>query len=333
MFKKRGFDNPREVRFQDYPETGTIESRLKFLVNYAVLAPSTHNTQPWLFRILDHTVEIHADRSRALPVLDPEDRSLTISCGSCVALMEAALSVYGFEWTTSLMPDLSNPDLVARITVRGEGESVPVDRDLARAILSRSTIRRGFMNLPLPRTFLDAFDTGLNQSGDAFYPINDPETERMILEQTCLTEEDMEQDIRFRRENESWAHPMRARSRDGVPEQSGKTTSVAACWSSELAGTEATRLAALCVATNTPLAWLTAGMTLMQVLLQASQLGVNAALINIPHEAEQLAAVISRLIPCSGMPALLMRFGRPARKLVTQRRPLVDVMLHPGFNR
>lgn len=333
MIKKRGLDNPREVRFQDYPDDATIESRLKFLVNYAVLAPSTHNTQPWLFRVLNHTVEIHADRSRALPVLDPEDRCLTISCGSCIALMESALSVFGFKWTTTLMPDFSNPDLLARITVRGEADKADVDTELARAIVSRSTIRRGFMNLPLPKAFLDSFDSDRDNSADTLCAIHDEEAERLILQQTCSMEEDMEQDIHFRRESESWTHPIRSRSRDGIPEKPGMSTPITVCWSDQDAGTDTTRLSALCVVSNTPLAWLSAGMTLMQALIEASRFGVNAAMINIPSEAKHLADVVSRLTSCNGIPVLLVRFGRPGRKVITQRRPLVDVMLHPGFSR
>jgi nitroreductase len=34
-----------------FPEQSSPAEKLKFLLQYAVLAPSSHNTQPWLFRI------------------------------------------------------------------------------------------------------------------------------------------------------------------------------------------------------------------------------------------------------------------------------------------
>ena len=46
------------------------------------LAPSTHNTQPWLFRVRGSTLDLYADRSRVQPVVDPDQRELTISCGA-----------------------------------------------------------------------------------------------------------------------------------------------------------------------------------------------------------------------------------------------------------
>jgi nitroreductase len=65
-----------------FPKEGTRNEQLKFLLNYAILAPSSHNTQPWLFKIVDdNMIELYADRTLALAVVDPEDRALTISCG------------------------------------------------------------------------------------------------------------------------------------------------------------------------------------------------------------------------------------------------------------
>ena len=41
-----------------------------FMVEYAIKAPSGHNTQPWLFRINENNIEIHPNFDRALPVVD-----------------------------------------------------------------------------------------------------------------------------------------------------------------------------------------------------------------------------------------------------------------------
>ena len=63
-----------------FPREGSYVYKLTFLLKYAILAPSSHNTQPWLFKIVDNNViEVYADRTRALPVVDPEDRALTLS--------------------------------------------------------------------------------------------------------------------------------------------------------------------------------------------------------------------------------------------------------------
>jgi hypothetical protein len=68
---------------------------LKFFLRYAILAPSIHNTQPWSFRIENNnTIELYADRKRALPVLDPIGRELTISCGIVLGYLQITISIY-----------------------------------------------------------------------------------------------------------------------------------------------------------------------------------------------------------------------------------------------
>ncbi|HET8797964.1 MAG TPA: nitroreductase, partial [Thermoanaerobaculia bacterium] len=69
----------------------------EFLLRYAVLAPSGHNTQPWAFRAAGETVEVFADYSRRLPVADPHDRELMISIGAAIANLRIAAAHFGFD--------------------------------------------------------------------------------------------------------------------------------------------------------------------------------------------------------------------------------------------
>ena len=93
----------REPEFQawnasesQFPKEGTKTEQLKFLLNYAILAPSSHNTQPWLFKIVgDKIVELYADRTRALALVDPVDRALTISCGAALSHLLIAIRHFG----------------------------------------------------------------------------------------------------------------------------------------------------------------------------------------------------------------------------------------------
>jgi hypothetical protein len=69
--------------------------KIKLLLKYIILAPPSHNTQPWIFKILnDNIIEVYADRTRALPVVDPQDKELIISCG--VALNHSQIAIKHF---------------------------------------------------------------------------------------------------------------------------------------------------------------------------------------------------------------------------------------------
>jgi hypothetical protein len=69
------------VSESQFPKDGTKTEQLKFLLNYAILAPSSHNTQPWLFKIIDdNIIELYAARSCGLSTFFI---CTCCGCGSC----------------------------------------------------------------------------------------------------------------------------------------------------------------------------------------------------------------------------------------------------------
>ena len=52
-----------------FPTAGSLADKARFAVGYAILAPSSHNTQPWKFAIIGDELLLMADRSRSLPVV------------------------------------------------------------------------------------------------------------------------------------------------------------------------------------------------------------------------------------------------------------------------
>jgi hypothetical protein len=65
-------------------------------VELAVMAPSSHNTQPWSFRLQWDGLEVMLDRSRVLPVTDPAAREMIISCGAALQNIPIALRHWGY---------------------------------------------------------------------------------------------------------------------------------------------------------------------------------------------------------------------------------------------
>lgn len=59
VFVKTDIWNVQETEF---PATGTLEEQLKFVLNYAILVPSSDNTQPWLFKIDSGVIYLYVDR-------------------------------------------------------------------------------------------------------------------------------------------------------------------------------------------------------------------------------------------------------------------------------
>lgn len=137
-----------------------VSDKLKFFLNYAILAPSGHNTQPWAFRISvdDNTIRLYADRTRALPVVDPDDRELTISCGSALFNLQLAISYFGYRFETSLLPQQqkgeeegsNHDDLLATVRVIDINKKPEKTKD--------EGIKRLFKSITMRRTNRFRFD-------------------------------------------------------------------------------------------------------------------------------------------------------------------------------
>jgi hypothetical protein len=96
------------------------KAQFERLLQAATLAPSSHNTQPWLFRCVGaYRIRLHADRRRALPVNDPDDRELTISCG-CALMNIRFAAAEGLGCDVTVLPSDVDEDLLAEVRLRPE---------------------------------------------------------------------------------------------------------------------------------------------------------------------------------------------------------------------
>ena len=108
-------DNPWGIGAADFPEEGTPREQLTFLVRWAVLAPSSHNSQPWRFSIRDEEIWIFADKSKWLKVADADERELHISLGCALENLQIAAQYFGYAPTVTYFPDGTDPHCIAAI--------------------------------------------------------------------------------------------------------------------------------------------------------------------------------------------------------------------------
>jgi len=83
------------VNENDFPKNGEMDKKLKFLIRYAILAPSGHNSQPWRFLINNSSIEIWPEYERRRSAVDPDDRELYISLGCATKNLEVAANYFG----------------------------------------------------------------------------------------------------------------------------------------------------------------------------------------------------------------------------------------------
>ncbi|HYF27476.1 MAG TPA: hypothetical protein VD931_17155 [Baekduia sp.] len=303
------------------------------LVAAAVLAPSSHNTQPWRFRVTGERLELWADRRRRLPVNDPDDRELTISCGAALLNARVAARHAGRELAVTLLPDAGEPDLLARATL-GREIAAGVE-PLRAAIADRRTHRARFLDEPVDAGIVRRLEDAAATEG-AWLEVLDEDRRGRLAELVAAGDQHQFADARWRRELASWMHPRRAgdglvfpgavvpvtrfviRHLDVGSGTAGRDAKLAA-------GSPV--LALLATHRDDPRSWLRAGQALQRLLLTAAASGLQASFLNQPVQVADLRPQACALLDTQGVAHLVLRLGRPAKRLApAPRRPVHDVL-------
>jgi nitroreductase len=315
---------------------------LRFALGEAVRAPSSHNSQPWKFRVAGCAVEVWADRTRQLPVVDPDGREMIISCGAAVEHLCIALAHHGVRTEVETCIE---GDRLARVRMVEHGEPTDDDHALYGAIANRHTNRGPFARRAVPREVIVQLRDAAEIDGVWLAPMQDHERRHELA--TLIAEADREQwaNPAFRKELAAWVRPNHAREPDGMPGYAiGIESDLLArlgpivvrtfdrgdgeaARDSELAE-GAPLLAVLGSAHDEPKSWLFAGRALSRVLLRATTLGLSASFLNQPIEVPSLRAAVSAIVGIDGAAQLILRLGYgdpPAH--VTPRRAVEDVLL------
>lgn len=143
--------DPWAVAAGDYPKDGSWQDRLRFLIRYAVVAPSSHNTQPWRFRVAADRIDVFIDERRWLRIADADQRELHISVGCALENLFVAAEHFGLGHATDYLPDSANPMHAATIRFRPEGQPSPErPARLFPMILVRHTNHGEYDGRPIP---------------------------------------------------------------------------------------------------------------------------------------------------------------------------------------
>lgn len=306
------------------------------LVARAVLAPSSHNTQPWVFRAAPgDTLELLADRSRALAVNDPHDRELTISCGCALFNLRVAAAAHRIAIDVARLPDAGEPDLLARLRPTG-GVIDPSLPTLDEAIAHRRTWRRRFTATVVSAEVIATLADVAATEG-AWLSVLASDSARAEAAALVAEGDRLQWDNpSWRRELAAWMHPRRRGDGLSLPALAAPLAQAVvrsfdmgrgvAAKDSELAS-ESPLLAVVGTRGDGPADWLAAGEALQRVLLTACRAGLQASYLNQPVQMASLRTRLQRLADTPGTPQLLLRLGYADGELPpAPRRLLEDVI-------
>jgi nitroreductase len=334
---------PWSIDEADFPAAGTPAGKLEFLLGYAVLAPSSHNTQPWRFHVCGNAVAVYADRTRALRIVDPRDRELLISCGAALFHLRLALRRFGYADQVELFPDRDDPDHVATVRLGGECEPSVEDLRLFESITTRHTHRGDFARREVPAGVVEGLMDAAEAEGAWVASITDRSQRSALADLARQGDQVQFADPDFRAELATWIRPNGSGEHDGMPgfafgipdivspfaSSAVSALNLGAVWGgrSRQAVENAPVLAVLGTERNGPSAWVGAGQALARMLLHARAEGVYASFLNQPCEVPLLRLRLRDLLGTEGWPQLLLRLGYPRGEPRPTPRRAVDEVL------
>ncbi|MCA1958040.1 MAG: hypothetical protein LDL14_05870 [Nitrospira sp.] len=179
------------------------------LIQKAALAPSSHNTQPWIFRVSNTIIGLLADRTRALPVNDPDDRELTISCGCALMNLRIAAAGFGYCPQVETLPDSKEPDLLARVTITRASDSPVPEEALLGFIEKRRTYRKRFVSRDVDSVTVGHLVEAARTEGAWLRPLSTEEARQQAARLVAEGDAIQWANPSWRRELAAWMHPRR----------------------------------------------------------------------------------------------------------------------------
>jgi hypothetical protein len=288
----------------------------------ATLAPSVHNTQPWRFTLGPGTLEVFADWTRQLRLLDPRGRQMLISCGCAVFNARVSIAAAGYTARVEPFPDPARPTLVARLTVtEARADDLPIG-ELDGLIEARHSNRGAFADEPVPDEVIAALVEAARAERVELFPIIKPEHRAATARLTAAANGLEQEDPRYRAELQAWtsADPGRL---DGLAQ--------ATRWpplDSDVGGHAGANDGLLVLGSHhdTPLAWLGVGQALEHVLLEVTRRGYAATPLTQLIEVAATNRPFRKALGLAMHPQLLVRIGRARSTGGSRRRRLADML-------
>jgi hypothetical protein len=314
----------------------------------AIRAPSIHNTQPWRWRLDDDGLVLLADRERQLRVADPDGHSMMLSCGAALCLTEVGLRATGHDIETTVLPDRSEPDVLARFRTIGRGDAAESDVTLAEVALRRRSDRRPFSRDTVTP---DELDTVQRAGSDDHAWVDCPtsEDQRVTLAVAVSWADQIQKhDEALREEMGRWIHDPDVHGEpEGVSVESFPHTSddeprridvpvrdfeegVTGRQLIERDVIEKPLIAVVLTEFDNPRDHLAAGHSMMRLMLRAELLGLSTCPLSQAVDFAAFRTRVQGLMNWVGYPQMMLRVGHPiapkSQLAVTPRRPVSAVL-------
>lgn len=314
---------------------------MRSLVRYATLAPSSHNTQCWKFRLGERSVTIIPDLERRCPAVDPDNHHVFVSLG-CAAenLIQAALAM-GYIGRVTFIGGASDAVEI------GLEPTKKVSSAMFGAITTRQSTRAEFDGKPLSNAELRLLEKAGTGNRVQVLLLTEKHIMEKVLEYVIQGNSAQMRDPAFVTELKAWIRfndVEAVRTGDGLFSRCSGNPTVPHWLGSRLFSMFFTEkaenekyerhirssagIAVFVSEASDKSSWVEAGRAFERFALQAAAMGVRTAFVNQPVEVSALRPHFARFLGISnGRPDLIVRFGRGPVMPQSLRRPVESVLV------
>jgi len=321
-------------------ELGNAKQDYVHLVRYATLAASSHNTQPWQFKLKPGGIAICADLSRRCPEVDPDDHHLYASLGCAAENLLLAAQAAGLKGHYSYDASASSVQVDLE-------EASPFRSALFEAIPKRQCTRTEYDGTSLSHDQLRLLEEAGRGDGVSIMLLTDSAQKEQVAEYVAEGNAAQFGDPRWAEEMRKWIRfnaRSAVRTGDGlygavlgipnVPGWIGKLLMPVAV-SAERQNQKDLRhirssavIAVLFSEHDDPQHWIEAGRSYERLSLQATASDLRTAFINQPVEVRALRAQFAGFLGIGNRrPDLIVRIGRGPETPRSLRRPVEQVLV------
>jgi hypothetical protein len=332
----------------DYPTSGEMEEKLKFLLRYAVLAPSGPNNQPWKLAIDGNEVAVMVDFERILPDVEPTNRTTYMSMGCLLTNLLLAAEHFKMGYEVELFPDGVEAETIAVVKFGGGAAASPkFPPNLFDEITERHTNRGAYDDRPIEAEKIEEMKKAVGNGGFRLDVITDPEGRAQMAEVLGESHRIQLGNKAFRKDLARWIRANNEDAWDGLPGYAfgysdfesyfGKFIFGAFDTSSSRARKEMALMKAspavgiLSTDAEDKRIWVESGMRFEKLFLTATKLGVRFDLFSQPVAINGLRQKMTEILGVE-YPQILIRMGYAPPVKHTPRRT-ADMVLASSASR
>ncbi len=320
--------------------TSDRTSRLRELVRCATLAPSSHNTQCWKFRLRENRIDIEPDLSRRTPVVDPDDHHLFVSLGCATENLAHAALAQGLQANATFEPSGAGAISVGLEPTRA------LESPLFKAIAERQCTRGDYDGKPLAAEELRRLEQAGTGKGVRVILLTQRQDLEKVLEYVVAGNTAQMNDPAFMAELEAWirfSHTESVETGDGLFSGASGTPAMPRWLGSRMMSLfftpkseneryarqvrNSAGIAVFVSDAGDKAHWVEAGRSYERFALQATALGIRNAFLNQPVEVGSARPQFAAALGLGNLrPDLVVRFGRGPAMPLSMRRPVESVI-------